>query len=178
MTYRNGTDSAQKSSLLNGLLGRISLGGIQRVVEQAFILSRGEDLDLREKQTVYHSIVSLLQQEFAVEFSACLKAVYQLCEEPELDALVEDFEPAEIEGLVRDFQSNILKIQVIYYPAGQLQTFERLVEVFFCDAENVTVNRVRSTVSRDDLPADMRAYILRQGNSTLTFKIYTQESEL
>jgi hypothetical protein len=174
MPHRNRNDRGQNSSLLNGFWEMT-----QRViqsVEQASSLVRGADLDLKEKQTVYDAIARLLQQEFSVEFSTCLKAAYQLCQEDDLDALTEDFDPAQLKALVADFQSQILKIQVIYYPAGQWRTFERLVEVFFFRAEQVSVKRVRSAAIWDELPAEMRAHILRQGESTLTFEIYTQEN--
>ncbi len=152
-------------------------------------LTSTQEVDLQQKQQVYHNITQFLQERLQVEFQKVefqtyLQTTYILCNESD-PQLVGEQPPSELaQKLATEVKDFILTIQVHYLKPQEVPTSDtgvnskhlRQTEIFYIDRNNPKPNifRVDEQLEWDNLPGDVRESFIKEDLARISFKLYPQ----
>ncbi|AUB43192.1 hypothetical protein COO91_09363 (plasmid) [Nostoc flagelliforme CCNUN1] len=147
-------------------------------------LTSTQEIDLQQKQQVYHNIARFLQERLKVEFQTCLETTYKLCNESD-PQLVGEQPPGELaQQLATKAKGIILTIKVHYLKPQEVPTSDtgltskhlRQTEIFYIDYNNPEpkVSRVNEQVEWDNLPSDVGESFIKEDLARISFKLYPQ----
>ncbi len=148
-------------------------------------LTSTQEVDLQQKQQVYHNIAQFLQERLQVEFPTCLQTTYILCNESD-PQLVGEQPPSELaQKLATEVKDLVLTIKVHYLKPQEVPTSDtgvnskhlRQTEIFYIDRNNPKPNifRVDEQVEWDNLPSDVGESFIKEDLARISFKLYPQE---
>ncbi|BAZ23042.1 hypothetical protein NIES4073_39300 [Kalymmatonema gypsitolerans NIES-4073] len=152
-------------------------------------LTSTQEVDLQQKQQVYHNIAQFLQEKFQVEFQKVefqtyLQTTYILCNESDPQLVGEQPLSELAQKLATEVKDLILTIKVNYLKHQEVPTSGtgvnskhlRQTEIFYIDRNNPKPNvfRVDEQMEWDDLPSDVGESFIKEDLAQISFKLYPQ----
>ncbi len=158
------------------------------------LITSTQEIDLQQKQQVYHNIAQFLQERLQVEFQKVefqkaefqtyLQTTYILCNESD-PQLVGKQPPSELaQQLATEVKDLVLTIKVHYLKPQEVPTSDtglnskhlRQTEIFYIDRNNPKPNifRVDEQVEWDNLPSDVGESFIKENLARNSFKLYPQ----
>ena len=152
-------------------------------------LTSTQEVDLQQKQQVYHNIAQFLQENLQVEFQKVefqtyLQTTYILCNES-APQLVGEQPPSELaKQLATEVKDLVLTIKVHYLKPQEVPTSDtgvnskhlRQTEIFYMNRNNPKPNifQVDEQAEWDNLPGDVRESFIKEALARISFKLYPQ----
>jgi hypothetical protein len=152
-------------------------------------LTSTREVDLQQKQQVYHNIAQFLQERLQVEFQKVefqtyLQTTYILCNESDPQLVGEQPLSELAQRLTTEVKDLILTIKVHYLKPQEVPTSDtgvnsehlRQTEIFYIDRNNPKPNvfRVDEQMEWDNLPSDVRESFIKEDLPRISFKLYPQ----
>ncbi|MBW4502413.1 MAG: hypothetical protein KME57_23310 [Scytonema hyalinum WJT4-NPBG1] len=152
-------------------------------------LTSTQEVDLQQKQQVYHNIAQFLQERLQVEFQKVefqtyLQTTYILCNESDPQLVGEQPLSEVAQKLATEVKDLILTIKVHYLKHQEVPTSDtgvnskylRQTEIFYIDRNNPKPNvfRVDEQMEWDNLPGDVRESFIKENLARISFKLYPQ----
>ncbi|MBG1260612.1 hypothetical protein [Nostoc commune] len=152
-------------------------------------LTSTREIDLQQKQQVYHNIAQFLQERLQVEFQKVefqtyLQTTYILCNESDPQLVGEQPLSESAQKLATEAKDLILTIKVHYLRPQEVPTSDTGVnskhscqtEIFYIDRNNPKPNifRVDEQMEWDNLPGDVRESFIKENLARISFKLYPQ----
>lgn len=165
-----------------------SVKNVTNTIWQGLITST-QEVDLQQKQQVYHNIAQFLQERLQVEFQKVefqtyLQTTYILCNESDPQLIGEQPLSEVAQKLATEAKYLILTIKVHYLKPPEVPTSNtrinskhlRQTEIFYIDRNNPTPNvfRVDEQMEWDNLPGDVRESFIKEDSAQISFKLYPQ----
>jgi hypothetical protein len=152
-------------------------------------LTSTREVDLQQKQQVYHKIAQFFQERLQVEFQEVefqtyLQTTYILCNESDPQLVGEQPLSELAQKLATEVKDLILTIKVHYLKHQEVPTSDtgvnskhlRQTEIFYIDRNNPKPNvfRVDEQMEWDNLPSDVRESFIKENLPLISFKLYPQ----